>query len=247
VALTDGLVAYYKMDDASGADAADAHSGGRTLTQHNAVGSAAGKVGTSRSFSAASSQRLTSSSASFQTGAAFTLAFWAYLNNKSDYRDLVTRLDNDTAKREFRVMYRTDSDSFYADAWDVSGAFLGSASSPAAVSSATWYFVVVRYWASLEFGDPALQIRVDNGSAGANFLAGVISPTDALFMVGGQGNGAGADLPHDGRIDELGYWSRELTAAEETELHNGGAGLTYPFGAGGAAPKAMHYSRLRRA
>jgi len=32
--------------------------------------------------------------------------------------------------------------------------------------------------------------------------------------------------------DEIGFWSRALSAAEITELYNGGAGLQYPFGAG---------------
>lgn len=33
----------------------------------------------------------------------------------------------------------------------------------------------------------------------------------------------------DGRIDEVGIWSRVLTGAEITTLYNGGAGLSYPF------------------
>lgn len=34
----------------------------------------------------------------------------------------------------------------------------------------------------------------------------------------------------NGQIDEVGFWSRNLTAGEVTSLYNAGAGLQYPFG-----------------
>lgn len=33
----------------------------------------------------------------------------------------------------------------------------------------------------------------------------------------------------DGNIDEVGFWTRELSQSEVTELYNAGSGLTYPF------------------
>jgi hypothetical protein len=35
--------------------------------------------------------------------------------------------------------------------------------------------------------------------------------------------------PFDGLIDEVGIWSRVLTAAEIAILYNGGSGITFPF------------------
>ena len=34
---------------------------------------------------------------------------------------------------------------------------------------------------------------------------------------------------HDGLIDEVGVWSRLLTADEKTALYNSGSGLAYPL------------------
>ena len=45
--------------------------------------------------------------------------------------------------------------------------------------------------------------------------------------IGSRSSGAWNEF--EGEIDELGIWSRVLTADEVTELWNGGAGITYPF------------------
>ena len=41
--------------------------------------------------------------------------------------------------------------------------------------------------------------------------------------------GRSASNGFTGEIDEVGFWSRALSASEVTELYNAGAGLTYPF------------------
>ena len=41
-------------------------------------------------------------------------------------------------------------------------------------------------------------------------------------------NGTAAQA-FDGMMDEIGVWSRALTATEVTELYNSGNGLAYPF------------------
>jgi hypothetical protein len=46
-----GLVSYWKLDESAGANAIDSHSVGNTLIPTNGVGTAAGKIGNSRTFS----------------------------------------------------------------------------------------------------------------------------------------------------------------------------------------------------
>lgn len=64
-----------------------------------------------------------------------------------------------------------------------------------------------------------------NGSFGGGTYNGTKFGT-ALF---------GITRTHCGLIDEWGIWNVQLTASEVSELYNGGAGTSYPFG-GGAAP-----------
>ena len=49
---------------------------------------------------------------------------------------------------------------------------------------------------------------------------------DGSFQIGHR---LGDSLFMTGSIDEIGHWSRELTAAEVTQLYNSGSGVTYPF------------------
>ncbi len=50
------------------------------------------------------------------------------------------------------------------------------------------------------------------------------------FYIGQTANGS--DGHWDGKIDEVGLWTREITSAEETTLYNSGDGLQYPFTTG---------------
>ncbi len=70
--LSSGLVGYWKMDEVSG-NAADSSGNGITLTNTNTVAYAAGKFGNSGSFTAASSQYFTTSTA---ISGVQTIAFW---------------------------------------------------------------------------------------------------------------------------------------------------------------------------
>ena len=82
--LLNALIAYYKLDEAGGAnDALDAHTGGLTFTQVNAPGSDAGKIGTARTFAAASAQYFSrADDSNFSTGDVdFTISAWVYLAN----------------------------------------------------------------------------------------------------------------------------------------------------------------------
>lgn len=104
------------------------------------------------------------------------------------------------------------------------------------------------------------SIRLDDGAwhhvVGVTVRAGTIAsgPREAYMYVDGQLEGAatgtvvnvtpndaaiGYDLRNNinyitGDVDEVGFWSRALTADEVLLLYNGGAGLQYPFYRSGA-------------
>jgi hypothetical protein len=96
-------------------------------------------------------------------------------------------------------------------------------------STNTWYMVTMAHDASTSsvtyYVNGSSIGTVHAGEGGGNMVAG----TNAL-AVGTDyiNNTLGPDY-FDGQIDELGIWNRALSAAEISQLYNGGSGLQYPF------------------
>ncbi|KKL73170.1 hypothetical protein LCGC14_2077590, partial [marine sediment metagenome] len=88
----------------------------------------------------------------------------------------------------------------------------------AITADATWHHVVVAY-------DGAKGYTYFDGNptpTTAQTIA-LITPDDKLW-VGGIGS-LGSEF--DGFIDEVGFWSRNISQAEITDLYNGGTGITF--------------------
>lgn len=87
------------------------------------------------------------------------------------------------------------------------------------LSTSNYTHIVITYPSS---GSGKLYV---NGSNVATLgRAGSLIGADG-FSLGGGNYGAGIAA----YIDEVGAWSRELSAAEVASLYNGGLGLAYPF------------------
>ena len=107
------------------------------------------------------------------------------------------------------------------------GQTLTSTQSNSAVSTGVWHhivYIVDRDGYAKLYIDGALQTDQDNISA---FAASNLSTTNQL-NVGTWGDGYW-QVCFDGKIDEVGIWSRVLTADEVSDLYNSGSGLAYPF------------------
>lgn len=99
--------------------------------------------------------------------------------------------------------------------------------SPAVFAVSTWYHLVL---VVSTLPVPAFSVY-RNGTL--LYTSGIITPvfsSNTRVRIGVNEYQAGLFAYYfTGRIDELGYWSRALTAAEVLQLYNGGAGITYPF------------------
>lgn len=103
------------------------------------------------------------------------------------------------------------------------------------ISTATWYHVVMIYDGT-QTGNANRLILYLNGSQETLTFVGTIPSTtyDTTADNFHVGTVSGSSFFWDGRIDELGVWSRALTGSEVTELYNSGSGLAYSsFGGGG--------------
>ena len=209
--LLTGLAGYYKLVEASGATALDSL-GVNDLANNGTVGTAAGRVGTSRVMSTGNYLSAASASAyDYSTGQAFTVAAWAYPTSKKAFGMVVAK-DNSW-------VLRMDS---LGTGWEFTDTVNPGARTPGVATLNAWHLLVARYDPSVGMGE--FSLSVNGGASTGNAPA---FPLGSIKVVQfGARDGAN---PFFGRVDEVGIWSRLLTAAEETTLYNAGAGTTYPF------------------
>jgi hypothetical protein len=82
-------------------------------------------------------------------------------------------------------------------------------------SADQWYFVSVVRTSGV------IEVFINDSSIGTNASSLDLTCLDN-FQVGGY-------VGFDGKLDEIGFWNRALSALEVSNLYNGGIGRTYPF------------------
>lgn len=246
MALSDNLVAYWSLGEASGTRYDD--HGSNDLTDHS-VGSGTGKIGTCADFERTSDQYLSSASNSdLSTGDIdFTFACWVTLESKDAglyWRPIFTKESGSGSGREWALIYDYGSDRFYMFVWksgptDVS-VVANSFGSP---STGTWYFIVARHNAATD----TLSICVNDGAVDSTAVGGSLQAAGtAEIRMGSVQWNVGDDF-WDGLIDEFGFWKRCLTAGEITELYNSGSGRDYSYiisgGGGGISDRPLQFNQ----
>lgn len=210
--LTNNLVAYWRMEEASG-NRIDSTGGGSTLTAVNGPISTVGKIASSALLVKASSQSLqrTTGPNTLNQSADFTVTLWVNPSSAHGTNDYVWCNGTNQVP------------AFFINPGN-SGVFTFGTGTNAigdAVSIGSWHFVACRYNATTFVG----EIRVDGG----NWITGTSTsptPTGTGILFGIRNDGTRI---WDGAVDEAGLWSRRLSDAEVTQLYNMGQGLTYPF------------------
>lgn len=102
------------------------------------------------------------------------------------------------------------------------------------IATGNWYHAVVVFDGTLSGNANRLKIYL-NGTQETLTFNGTIPATTANTTTDSFFTGSiTGSFVWDGRIDELGIWSRDLTSTEAGQLYNSGAGLPYSsFGGGG--------------
>jgi hypothetical protein len=226
--LTD-LISYWELEEASGTRV-DSH-GSNDLTDTNTVTQATGKVGNAAQFTRANSETLVKTGPSgLPSGAeaAITVTSWLYFDSigaPSAYPWSIVKSDG-SAARFYLARDDTTNKLILTVMWD--GSTYAQVTSTPAVTTGTWYFVVAWY-------DPTANkayLQINNGTPDeVAFSSGLNTGAVDLYL-GSYRNVTGF---LDGRIDEVGIWSRVLASDERTSLYNGGAGIGYDDLDGGGA------------
>lgn len=235
MALTDSLISYWSLDEASG-DALDAH-GTNDLTDTNTVGSATGKISNARDFEKANMERFShADNADLSTGDIdFAFACWVNAESLPGLTTIASKGNWNDGTIEWSLDYYDGGPSarFFVSPDGSQSVTVVSATNQGALSLATWYFIVVWHDATAN----TINIQVNDGTVNST------SHTTGLTNLGGGfhiGDLDGLTAHWDGLIDEAGLWKRVLTSGERTQLYNSGNGLAYAdFGGGAAGHPAM--------
>lgn len=232
MALTDSLVSWWKLGEATGSgDRADAH-GSHPLSPVNTSGSAVsvtqgtGHVGSCAQFSGSNSL-LHAAHADFNIGDEdFTIAVWFYLPAAAADTTYVpaAKYGNTLTDGEWELVVRKgagQNDFYFQLKTGVTNPYV--IASADAVTFDAWHYLVAWHDAAAN----QIGASLDNATALTAGTSGEF-PSDhtGSFLVGAR-TYALANFPSGGRVDEVAFWTRALTSGERTTLWNGGSGVTY--------------------
>ena len=190
-ATTANAAVAYGFDEGSGSAVSDASPNGRTGSVVSATWTASGRFGAALSFNGSSSRVVTTSS--LPVGTSFSLTAWVYDSAGSGYHTIA-------AAGQARDIYLLDG-----ELWIYGGA--GDIDLGVAVPTGRWVHVAVTS------DGTTLRGYVD-GVAGPATAANLTTSAAAPLQIGAwPSNGANYDF-FNGRIDEVRWYTRAVTAGE---------------------------------
>lgn len=241
--LLTGLVAYWTMDEATG-DRVDSV-GGVVLTPQGSVGTATGKVSNAVDLTAnvqwptAQTQvRLEAADADvFSLGLSstgWTVAAWVDQRTVDGWNwasPVVCKGANFVSTGEWCIGTGTwdgSTDWYFTVGLRGPGGQIGYVESSSHLVTNTGYHLVIAWY------DPTAQriyVSTDGGASASVAYAFAPPNRTSKFTIGSfDGYSSASNYGYlDGLVDEVGLWTRILTADERNELWNSGAGKTYPF------------------
>lgn len=228
MALTTNLVAYWKMDEASG-NAVDSSGAGLTLVNNNTVTFGAGKINNGAQLAIASNNYFSIANASagaLNFSSSFTFAGWVNPTTTGNAIQPIFK-QNDGVGAQYTGGIGATGTMFLN--LGIGGGFFpyNSTVDAGALTGGVWYHIALvcdRSGLVNQFYFNGSQLGTDVATS-----AGALNNQTDDFLVGGRKATGTTSGWVDGKLDEWGSWSRALTGAEISSLYNGGSGLSYPF------------------
>jgi len=211
--LLTGLVSYWKLDEASG-NAADSH-GSNNGTNVGTATFTAGKINNALTLNG-STQCQTVGTSLLSAYTAVSVACGIKLDVTGAFQHMIGKTDDATYNQLFRV---TNANKLQATVATATETYITGATS---LTTGVWYFAVYT-WDGTNIN---LYLNASTDTS-AVAKSGTMKTSSDLVSIGRSSVVSASYF--DGQIDEVGIWNKALTAAEVTELYNGGAVLPYPF------------------
>jgi hypothetical protein len=239
-AILDDLKAFYEFET----NGNDSHSSSYHLTAENSPTHTTGKVGSAAAFSGAGFPSTPiyyrTSTADLQNGDIdWSYAGWLYITDAANTRYILSRWGETAATyRSFRLEFAQSFNLLRFVVGDGSTTNDVYSSTFGTVSADTWYYVAFGHratanqiWISINAGTPDTASHTTGVIAGSGRLVfGALDTGDASLTDQG--------LPS--RLDQWGYWKRDITS-DVSALYNSGSGLSFAAMGGGssAAPPRL--------
>lgn len=209
-----GLIARWRMDEASAGDRSDSV-GSFTLTQAGTVGSSSTSVsGNSADFDGTNTNFLHNNSTTLRHPDDFTAAGWFRPGSTAGNPALVSCAGSGggygywlgiNASSQFRMFGSADG-----------SALTEAIFTAVTVSLNTWYHVAFWHDSTAE----EIGISVDGGTPVTTAHTGGLFDPTTRFVLGGRDGGASTLSTYTGQIDELRFYTRALTTSEISQLAN---------------------------
>lgn len=229
--LQSDAVAYWKLDEATGAMRLDSTGHGNHLSEYGGLVSGSfGKVGNAMFPDRSNAHILHVNSNSYLTvtGTSFSWVLWANLYRKDLQIDAIGKEDEVIFTDDYIVGYDSSIDRFhfwfsknnatnFPDDYPtvVADSFGGASIGP-------WYFIAAWF----DVSNMTLYIQINNGAIDSFTTTSPPDVTSAPVDIGAIGEGPSPINVWTGGIDEVGFWKRVLTQEERDYLWNGGSGRT---------------------
>lgn len=216
-------VSYWKLDESSG-NATDIVSGYNGTNTGVTYGT--GKINNGAIFDASSDVLNCGSATNVRTCTNCTYAAW--INTSTTVTgDMVHYQGGDGKTFRFTVYAASTSNiQLQMDYFNGTTDFY-SRSNITSIQGTGWRHVV----GVVDDTNNVVSLYIDGAEVSAYAVKqtgdfSVVAPTAGTLYIGQTGSNG---MPFVGTIDEVGIWSSALTAAQISELYNGGNGLSYPF------------------
>lgn len=220
--LTNGLVAYWKMDEASGTvyDAtANNNDGTGTGIAQSATG---GKIGGSVTFDA-TDEIDCGNGASLTLNTRGTISAWVYPTTLQLYGAVISKFSFSTDRNGYGIRVTTSGRIILELASDAANQNIQS-SADAVIAINGWYHVVATW-------DGTYVNIYLNGVKRADNVAQTVTPVSNVvnLHIGRDAVYTSTNGNWNGLIDEVSIYNRALGQAGVDSLYNAGSGITYPF------------------
>jgi hypothetical protein len=196
MALTDNLIAFYKLSDLT-----DSSGYNRTLSNNGNVSFASGKIGNAAVFDGQSSIQT-----SINTVYPFTMSFWAKPENGSGQQIILEPYNGFDGPQ---IILDYDSGIM------VAGRYGGPSDAFTEMQLGVWQHYVVTY-----FEDHCEIAR--NGASKVTYAHNFYQPLPPITIIGSREDGS---YGYTGSMDAVGIWNRALSDLEVAALYNSGTGL----------------------
>jgi len=209
--INTGLTGYWKLDDASGATAADSTGNGNTGTLTNGPTWAAGKVNGALTFNGTTQYVLVPNSSSIDvTGTNLTMAAWIQITGATgkSYQNIFGK-DSVFGAFQYRLLI---SDSRSSLRFQANGGAIDAISNNfTALTLGTWHHVAVAYNGS------SINFYLDGQSQGSTPATGSIASSSNDLDIGKT---YALNYYFDGTIDDVRVYNRALSASDVLTLYN---------------------------